>query len=271
MRKPGCPGQRELGTPRAATREGAGSALTSPLRTHTLSAAAGPAEPSSRSEPPAWAGAPHALFPPAAAEAAPGPTGQIHPAAPGPNGAPRTRTPPPRRWPGPHLPLRHSSAQPGPVLLSSPGAARRGPSGLFGSSRFTDRRRPATPRPLSPQSQSPPRLVAWPRPQPRYDQSPCGPCRGPAPRRGPSQPGSQKWAWLSAKQAPPRESPGAVALRMRVWLPGAGSGAAAGPLTFVRHVECGSGRSWALGSFGQGARAVLRPPRSPLGGTSVPQ
>lgn len=232
--------------------------MTSTLRTHTHSAAAGaaaagPGEPISRSEPPGRAEAPHTLLPPAAAEAPPGPTGHMRPAAPGPNAAPRTRIPPPRRWPGPHLPLRHGSAQPGPARSSSAQSARHSPARPLrplGGSRSLTGGTQRRPRPLSPYSQSPPRVASWPRPASRRAQSPRGPCPGSAPPAQPRPAGfPRSGRGLLGRTPRPAASLGAVALRLRAPPREAGLGAPAGPLTTVRHVGGGSRRS----------RAPLRP------------
>lgn len=162
--------------------------------------------------PPGWAGTPHTLLPPAAAEAQPGPTGQMNPAALGPNAAPRTRIPPPRRRPGPHLPLRHGktrhgSAQRAPARSDPAQLARDSPARPLRPSRrlpLTDRRHPAT---------APPRLrTANQRPVSTHDPAPPPAAPNhravhflvPSPVAAPAGRVSQKWAGLSAKQAPPR-------------------------------------------------------------------
>lgn len=176
----------------------------------------------------------------------------MHPAAPGPNAAPRTRIPPPRRRPGPHLPLRHGTARhdtarlgpvrPGPILLSSPGTARRGPSGLRGGSRSLTGGPQRRPRPCLRTANHRPISLHDPAPHPVVSNHRAVHALTSPPGAALAGCVSQKWAGLSAKQAPPRGISGAVALRMRVRPRGAGSGAAAAPITTVRHVGRGSGR-----------------------------
>lgn len=214
----------------------------------------------------------------------------MHPAAPGPNAAPRTRIPPPRRWPGPHLPLRHGTARhdtarlgsarsgpvrPGPILLSSPGTARRGPSGLRGGSRSLTGGTQRRPRPCLRTANHCPVSLHDPAPHPVVSNHRAVHALTSPPGAALAGCVSQKWAGLSAKQAPPRGLSGGC--RSAHARSAAGGGVGSGRRSHHDRPPCWPwlwpvpGPAGSLGSFGQGATDVLRSPRSHLGGTSVPQ
>lgn len=221
------------------------------LRTPTHSAAkgaaaAGPGSPSPARSPRSGRGSSHAA--PAGSR---GSSARPY-RADAPRGSqPERRTPDPHpvseavAGPAPTAPARLDSArlspvQPGAILLSPPGTARRGPSGLSGSSRsLTDGTQPWS-RPLSPRSQSSPRLAVRPRPFSHRAQSPRRPC--------PGSPGSGRLGFPEVGGVFCQVGPALRFSRCRRAAharspEGAGSGAAAGPLTIARHVGCGSRRS----------------------------
>lgn len=224
---------------------------------------------------PGRAGAPHTLLPPAAAEAPPGPTGQMHPAAPSPNAAPRTRIPSLRRWPGPHLPLRHGLTRLGSARRDSAQPARHSPAQPLRPLRqlpLTDRRHPA----MVPPSVSSQPIIA----RSRRMTPPIFPPRPITARSLPRLPGLRPAGF-------PRSGRGFLPSRPRPAIFPVPSRCAC---AFSRRGGVGSGRRsphdrppcwlWlspvpgpavALGSFMQGVTGVLGPPRSPFGGTSVPQ